>query len=116
MLANVSHLEQVGIQSRLGARPAEGTFVHQRRARGYHNTCQALSADIILNEGLTWVGAHVGVVASDRHVFEQGSKTGHCFHVYHACDISAAMADINTNSRRTPGWGLLYLFHPAISY
>ena len=116
MLADVRHLEQVGIHPRLGACPPEGTFVHQGRARGYYNTSQSLSADIILNEGLTWVGAHIGIVASYCHVFEHGSKCGYCFHVNHGCDIGTAMADINANSWGTPGWGQLYWFQQVISF
>ena len=50
MLADVGHLEHVGIQPRALARAAESLLMHVRRARGHHHPRQPIFPDIVLDQ------------------------------------------------------------------
>jgi hypothetical protein len=96
MLADIGHLKQEGVETSLGASPAEGEFVHEGSARSHHDTIQALFADILLDEGLTWVRAHISVIARQYNSFELGGIVRHCLHINHGGDVRSAVTDIHT--------------------
>jgi hypothetical protein len=72
--------------------------VHQRRARSHHYTIQALIADILLDKGLTWIRAHISVVARDLHITQLGGVGGDRFYIDYPGDVRAAMADVDADS------------------
>jgi hypothetical protein len=70
--------------------------MHQRCARGYYHPVQPLVADILLDQVLTGVGAHVGVIPSQRDTVQPPGELGDSCHVHFPGDVGAAVADVDS--------------------
>ena len=68
MLADVGHLEQVGVEAALVHAAPEGDLVHVGRARRHDDTVQLLVRDSLLDGGLTRLGTRVQNVLGVDHV------------------------------------------------
>ena len=99
MLAYVGHLEQVGIEARVGQQGAPGALVHARRAGRDHDTVQLVFLNVLLDARLSRSGAGVLVDPRDHDVFHVGNGIGHHVYVYRAGDVAAAHAHIYPNAR-----------------
>ena len=67
LLADVGHLQEVGVEPGRGEGAAEGRLVHPRAAGGHHHAVEALLPDVLGDHLLARVGAHVLVGAGHRH-------------------------------------------------
>ena len=72
VLADVGHLQQVRVEAAVGGRLAEGGLVHGRRAGRHDHARDAELLDVVLDEVLPRVGAHVLVLARHGHVGLRG--------------------------------------------
>ena len=97
MLTNISHLEQIWVQSGSLACGAEGLLVHVGGARGNDYPRQAFLFDVCFDELLPQTGAHELVVAGNRHLVLHFYPASDLFHVYSFGDVGAAMAYIYPN-------------------
>ena len=98
VLADVGHLQQVGIETGVLAGPAEGLLVQVRRAGGHDDARQALLLDVLFDQALAERRAHELVVAGDGHVFDVLARPARdLFHVDRAGDVAAAMTDVNAD-------------------
>ena len=70
VLADVGHLQQVGVQAGVLAGAAEGLFVQVRRAGRHDHAGQPFLLDVILDQLLAERRAHELVVARDGNVLE----------------------------------------------
>ncbi len=75
-------------------RLAERVFVQQRRAGFDDNPVEAVLPDVLLDQLLAGIGAHVLVVPRDRHVGQRGRVLGDRLDIHHAGDVGAAVADV----------------------
>ena len=62
MLADVCHLDHVGVESGSCGGLAEGRLVHSRRAGAYHHAVKEVILYRVYDEGLTALGTHVLVI------------------------------------------------------
>ena len=97
VLADVDHVEKEWVQSAGFDRAAEGVLMQERRARRHDDPIQAELLDVLLNQLLARIRAHVLVVARDDHVGHGGDISGQCLHIHHPGDVGAAMADIKAD-------------------
>ena len=67
VLADVDHLEKERVQAAALDRGAEGVLVQQRRAGSHHHAVEFVVANVLLDQFLARVGAHVLVVAGQNH-------------------------------------------------
>ncbi|MBT9165995.1 MAG: hypothetical protein DDT25_00659 [Chloroflexi bacterium] len=95
MLADVGHLEEIGIQPRLLADTAEGALMEHRRARGHHYPVQPLLLDILHDQRLSRIRAHKDIITGDRHPTKRSSILGYLSRIYRGGDVQPAVADIN---------------------
>ena len=93
VLADVGHLDQVGIEPLRCGRLAEGLQVHVRRAGGDDDAGQPLGGDLLANQRLARVGAHVLVGRRADHAGQLGGRGRGLLHVDVAGDVLAAPAD-----------------------
>ena len=77
VLADVDHLEVEGVEAALFDGVAEGVFVQQRRAGGDDDPIQTMFADVLLDEFLAGIRAHVLVVSGEDDAGEPGHVSGH---------------------------------------
>jgi hypothetical protein len=116
VLPDIGHLEQIGIQPGLRARLPESGLVHQGRARRHYHPVQVVLVDVVLDQRLPRVGAHVDVVPGDRHILQAGGKVSNCGYIHRGSDIGTTVANVYSNpgmfSVGIPvGW-----LHPAASF
>jgi hypothetical protein len=98
MLADVSHLEQEGVESGLLAGRSESAFVHQRRAGGHHDPVELVFLDVLLDHRLTRIRAHISVGSRDYYIGEAASIRCDTIDINCAANICAALANVNANS------------------
>ena len=98
LLADVGHLEIVGVDAHLLDGGAKGGLVHPRRAGGDDDPVQVMVADVLLDHLLAGVGAHVHIVAGDDHVGQRRRVFGHRQHVDRRSDVDPAMAYVHADS------------------
>ncbi len=58
--------------------------------------------DVLLDQLLAGVGAHVLVVARDRHVGRLATYSATAWTVHHGRDVGAAVADVDADARTEP--------------
>ena len=96
VLADVDHVEEERVQSAgLGGAP-EGVLVQQRRAGGNDDAVELELADVLLNQLLARVRAHVLVVARKDHARQFLDIFRDLGAVHHRRDVMAAVADVET--------------------
>ena len=100
MLANVDHLQKERIQAGAPKSAAEGGLVQQRRTRGHDHAIQFVIGDVLLDQCLAGVGAHVLVVAGNRDSRQTRRITGKGLHIHGTANIGAAVADIESDPHR----------------
>jgi hypothetical protein len=93
VLPDVDHLEEEGVQASLRRRGAEGLLVQAGRARGDHDSREAVVADVLLDQLLPWVGAHVLVLPRDHDSRQLGGVLRQPLDVDGARDVGAAVAN-----------------------
>ena len=98
VLADVRHLEEVGVEARVRAGAAEGLLVEVGRAGRHHDPVELLLLDVLLDHLLAERGAHELVVAGDDDAGEGLARpAGHLRDVHHARDVRAAVADVDAD-------------------
>jgi len=95
---DVGHFKQVRVKTGFLAGVAEGGFVETRGARRHHHPIQLMLYNILLQEGLPGVGAHIAIIFCYHHAGKGGGIFRHRFTVHGACDIEPAVADIHADS------------------
>ena len=98
VLADVDHVEEERIQPAGRDRVAEGAFVEQGRAGGDDDPVQVELLDVLLDELLARIGAHVLVVAGQDHAGKLLDVFRDRRAVDHAGDVVPAMADVETDA------------------
>ena len=93
VLADVGHLEQVGVEAALVHAAPEGDLVHVGRAGRHHDAVELLLLDGLLDGRLAGLGTGVHDVLGVDHVLEAESLLGHAGHVDRGRDVGAAVAD-----------------------
>jgi hypothetical protein len=73
-------------------------LVHKGRARSNDHPGQTQLLDVLPDEVLSWVGAHVTIVSRYNYIIERGGEFRHLLHIYRACDVGAAVTDVNAYS------------------
>ena len=98
VLADVDHLEEEGVQARLRRRVAERVLVQERRAGRHDDPVELVLADVLLDQLLAGVGAHVLVVARDDDARERARRTRPppCTSTVPG-DVGAAVADVEAD-------------------
>ena len=95
LLADVGHQHEEGIETGLGAGPAEGGLVHARRARRHHHAVQPELGDVLLDLLLPGIRAHELVLARNHHAGFARHLLGQLFDVHRAGDVGATVTDVN---------------------
>ena len=98
VLPDVGHLEEIRVQSRVLAGSAEGLLVHQGGTGRHHDAVQVLFLDIVLDQVLAQAGAHKLVIPGHDHAFLLARPARDLLHIHRACDIRAAVADVNADA------------------
>ena len=108
VLADVGHLEEVGVQAALVDAAPEGHLVHVGRAGRHHHAGEPLLLDGLLDGRLAGLGTRVDEVLGVDHVLEAESPLGDARAVDRAGDVGAAMADEDAypHGARLRGLGL----------
>ena len=97
VLADVGHLQQVGVEPGIGGRLAEGRLVHRGRAGRDDGPRDAVLLDVLLDQVLAGVRAHVLVLARDGDVGLFGRPARDLCDVDLAGDVGAAVADVDAD-------------------
>ena len=110
LFADVGHFDQVGIQTFLLGRLAEGVEVHVRRAGGHDDAGEMLGGDLLANRGLAGFRTHVlaGHGAGDAR--QLAGRGRDLFDIDGAGDVLAAP----TNKYADSGHGSLLLHALAV--
>ncbi len=103
LIANIGHLQQVGIEPRIAKRVAEDRLVRPRRTGGDHDPVQPVLGDLGLHLVLVVVGAGVDVRLGKDHAGQEPRSLDDPLHVDHRGDVAAAMADEDADPRRLVG-------------
>jgi hypothetical protein len=82
LLAYVGHLEEVRVQPRFLECLAEGRLVHPGGARGNDHPVEPLILDVVLDQVLARVRAHVGVLAGDSDPRQTQGMIDHRWYVH----------------------------------
>ena len=98
VLADVDHLEIKRVQSARRHRVAEGVLVQQGRAGGHHHAVELVLADVLLDQFLPRLRAHVLVVARNRHAGKFADILGHGRAIHHAGNVVPAVADVEADA------------------
>ena len=98
VFADVHHLELVGVEAALLGGSAKGLLVKVRGTGGDHDAVEAVLADVVDNELLAGVRAHVLVVARQDDPRQRGGPVGNAGYVDDAGDICAAVADVDADT------------------
>ncbi len=110
VLADVDHVEEERVQpAGLGGAP-EGVLVQERRTGGNDDAVELELADVLLDELLARVRAHVLVVAGKGHARQLLDVFRDLGAIHHRRNIVAAMADVETDANLT----ISLLFHHQI--
>ena len=97
LLADVGHLDEVGVDPRRLQGFAEGRLVHPGAAGGHDHAIQTLRLDVLDDHLLPGVGAHVLVRLGYGHPRLLQRELGHGVAVDHLGDVGAAVADIDAD-------------------
>ena len=103
VLADVHHLQEKRVQTGVGEGLAEGVLVQQRRAGGHYHAIQLVLANVLDDEFLARVRAHVLVVARHGHVGQAGGVLGHGGAIHYRPDIGAAVTNIDADADGSVG-------------
>ena len=98
VLADVHHVEKEGIQPAGGDGVAEGVLVEQRRTRGHDHPVEVELLDVLLDELLARVRAHVLVVPGQHHAGQLLDVLRDRRAVHHAGDVVPAVADVEAGA------------------
>jgi len=113
MFADVRHLEQEGVQSCLSNTCPEGGLMHRHTAGRHDNTIQSMLLDLGLNQGLSWVRAHIPVLSGNHDPGERLGIIDDLRHRHDTGDVRAAVTDKHTNPGTIGLQGLL-VYHKSI--
>ena len=97
LLADVGHLEEVGVDAGLLQRLAEGRLVHPRAAGGDHDPVQPVLLDVLDDHLLAGVGAHVLVGPRHGDAGQGGGGLHDGVAVDDLGDVGAAVADVDAD-------------------
>ena len=97
VLADVGHLEIIRVKPAFLYCPSECGFMHLRRARSYYDPVDTELFNIFLYEVLPGIGAHEFIIPRNDHGGQSPGEFGYFLDVYNACNIAAAVTDINTD-------------------
>ena len=98
VLADIYHLEIERVKAALGRGLAESLLVQERRAGRHYQALQLVLSYVLGYHLLAGVGAHVFIIARNRHSGQAGRVFLHFGRVYYAGDIGAAVADIEADA------------------
>ena len=113
LLPDVDHGHVVRVEPAVGRGDAEGVLMQVRGAGGNDDAVEVVLLDVVADQVLAGVGAHVLVVAGDDHVDQAGGVLGDFLAVHDSGDVGAAVADVDADSNRSvalrhgrapPGW------------
>ena len=76
---------------------AEGVLVQERGAGCHHHPVQFVLFDVLLDQFLARIRAHVLVVARQDHPRQRPHILGHIGAVHHARNVVSAMADVKAD-------------------
>ena len=100
LVADVGHLDQVGVERGLAQRVLEERFVGARRAGGDHDPVQPVLGDFLAHELLGVGRAAEEVVLRERHPRQRAGVLHDLVHVDDAGDVDAAGAHEDPDARR----------------
>jgi hypothetical protein len=101
LFTDVGHFKKVGIEScRLDSLTVSG-FVHPGRASRYHHPINAIVSDIVLNQILARIRAHILIISGDFDMGEGLSKCPDLFDIYCRRNVDSTMTDINADLHNT---------------
>ena len=99
LVADVGHLEEIGIESSLGHGVAEKRLVGSRSAGGDHHPIQTVFGDLLLDPVLGVVGAGIKIVLR-IHDVGQGFRIFHDVRdIDHSGDVGPAVTDKDSDAR-----------------
>ncbi len=98
MLADVDHLEIKRVQSARGDSVAERVLVQQRRAGRHDDAVELVLADVLLDQLLPRVRAHVFVIARHHHAGKFGDVLRDGGAIHHPRDVVPAVADVEADA------------------
>ena len=97
LFTNVGHFKKVGVEAcGLNDFTVRG-FVHPGRAGGHHHALKTKRPDVVLDQFLPGIGAHILIVASNGDIGQGLSKGRYLVNIHRIRDIDAAMTDIKTD-------------------
>ena len=97
VLPDVHHVAVERVESGPFGGGAEGVLVEERGAGGDDDPVEAVFLDILADEILAGIGAHVAVIAGEDDAGEFADVTGDGLAVDHGGDVVAAVADVETD-------------------
>ena len=100
LIANVGHLQQIGVETGIAQRIAEDRFVGSRRAGGDDDAIQAILVDPPLDLLLVVVSAGIDAVLGEGHVGEVAGVLDDGIHRDDGGDVAATVADEHADARR----------------
>jgi hypothetical protein len=71
--------------------------VHPRRASRYHHPINAIVSDIVLNQFLARIRAHILIISGDFDMGKGLSKCPDPFDIYCRRNVDSTMTDIDTD-------------------
>ena len=98
VLADVHHLEVEGIQPALCHGVAEGVLVKEGRAGRHHDPVELVVPNVLLDQLLPGIGAHVLIIARDDDAVQRGDILRQGLHVHRARDVRAAVAHVEADA------------------
>lgn len=98
MLADIGHLEKVGVQPGIGTGFSECRFMHKGGTRSYNYPVEKMLLNVLLDDRLSGVRAHIGVCAGKNYIWEFLGMRGDLLDVDDASDVCAALTHIDPYS------------------
>ena len=101
VLADVDHLEAERIEAAFRYGPTEGLFMQQRRAGCHHDTVEPVFDDVLADQFLPRVRAHVLVLTGNHHPRQARRVLRHRLDVHRGGDVRPAMTDVHADAHMT---------------
>ena len=100
LLPDIDHVEEEGIQAADFQGGPKRVFVEMRGAGGHDDAVQLVLADVLPDQVLAGIGAHVLVVARYHDIRQGGCEYREGLHVHGRGDVGAAVAGVDADTNR----------------